>query len=219
MGIRAHIRYGRTVLRHKWFVFLAGVKTRAPLWRLIVHDWSKFTPAEWHPYVLSFNGPWGYRDRPRWVVEAFDRAWLHHQHANPHHWQHWLLNEDSPNPRYVIRGNGDGYECWIHDTKTDACVTVPQGDDLGGRDYQMLARLRDQLNRTDVSPQPMPDHFVREMVADWMGAGRAYNGEWPEPGEWKWLRENRPRMILHPITEYRLDKVIMEMEDTPDEQP
>lgn len=30
------------------------------------------------------------------VKEAFDRAWLSHIHENPHHWQHWLLQNDDP---------------------------------------------------------------------------------------------------------------------------
>lgn len=29
------------------------------------------------------------------VNRAFDRAWLSHQHRNPHHWQHHILREDS----------------------------------------------------------------------------------------------------------------------------
>ncbi len=56
----------------------------------------------------------------------FDQAWLHHQHANPHHWQHWVLHEDSG-----------------------------------------ALKLLD-----------MPEHFIREMVADWAGAGRAITGRW-----------------------------------------
>ena len=31
------------------------------------------------------------------VKHGFDLAWLHHQHNNPHHWQHWLLREDDGN--------------------------------------------------------------------------------------------------------------------------
>lgn len=29
------------------------------------------------------------------VKDAFDRAWLAHIHANPHHWQHWMLQNDT----------------------------------------------------------------------------------------------------------------------------
>lgn len=49
--MRPHLRYALYVARHKWFVLLAGRRTGAPLWRLLVHDWSKLTPAEWGAYV------------------------------------------------------------------------------------------------------------------------------------------------------------------------
>jgi hypothetical protein len=166
--MKAHLRYLSYVLRHKWFVLLAGRKAGAPLWRLLIHDWSKFTPAEWGAYVAYFYGPSAGDVAYRWFQQtvayyrtsgagigdghfrqlledeqrrkeqittereaAFDRAWLHHQHANPHHWQHWVLREDSGAVKLL----------------------------------------------------PMPEHFLREMVADWMGAGRAITGRW-EAGEW-----------------------------------
>jgi hypothetical protein len=84
--MKPHLKYASYVARHKWFVLRAGLKVRAPLWRLIIHDWSKLTPAEWGPYVRSFYGKQG---RTPEVRAAFDAAWLHHQHRNPHHWQHW----------------------------------------------------------------------------------------------------------------------------------
>jgi hypothetical protein len=168
--VRAHLRYLSYVLRHKWFVFLAGLKTGAPLWRLIVHDWSKFLPAEWFPYVAYFNGSppdlnpvyynpewreWAREDWKQRTARAFDRAWLHHQHANPHHWQHWLLREDD-----------------------------------GG-----LKRL------------PMPEHFIREMVADWMGAGQAQG----KPDVAAWYRQNAGRMVLHADTRARVEALLAEV--------
>lgn len=39
-------RFAWVILKHKWFVLLAGLEVGVPLWRLIIHDWSKFTPAE-----------------------------------------------------------------------------------------------------------------------------------------------------------------------------
>lgn len=50
------------------------------------HDISKWYPPEYEPYDAYFYGE---RDE-----EAFNRAWLHHIHNNPHHWQHWLLMND-----------------------------------------------------------------------------------------------------------------------------
>lgn len=151
--MRAHLKYLGYIVRHKWFVLLAGLKTGAPPWRLVVHDWSKLTPAEWRPYVLSFNGPWPYDARPPWLVDAFNRAWLHHQHANPHHWQHWILRLDD-----------------------------------GG-----------------IMALEMPEHFAREMVADWMGAGRAITGRW-EVAEW--YATNRARIHLNSATRALVESLI-----------
>ena len=53
------------------------------------HDSSKYDDEEYIPYCEYFYG-----DRTPEIVEEFDFAWLHHQHNNPHHWQHWILRED-----------------------------------------------------------------------------------------------------------------------------
>jgi hypothetical protein len=167
----ANMRYLSYVLRHKWFVLLAGLKTGAPVWRLLAHDLSKFLPAEWGAYVRKFYGAQPnlavlfhrYGGRPNheanvasWKAErdaAFDRAWLHHQHANPHHWQHWVLREDS-----------------------------------GA--VKLLA---------------MPEHFIREMVADWMGAGRAITGQWEAAA---WYLKNRDVIQLEEHTRIRVERLL-----------
>lgn len=150
LGLRAHLRYASYVVRHKWFVFRAGLKTRAPLWRLVIHDWSKLTPAEWTPYVRSFYGP---QPRTDATKGAFDAAWLRHQHRNPHHWQHYLLREDSGKLKTL----------------------------------------------------PIPEKFVREMVADWMGAGRAITGKW-EVAEW--YAKNRDTIQIEPSTRAAVEALL-----------
>ena len=164
----AHLRYLRYVIRHKWFVLVAGIKVRAPFWRLLIHDWSKFTPAEWWPYVEYFYtdrkssealdgisefgcveaAPFGF-----YVKDRFNVAWLHHQRRNKHHWQYWVLTEDS------------------------------------GKTF----------------PLPMPYPLAREMVADWMGAGRAITGRW-EVAEW--YAKNRETIHLHPDTRRYVEDVL-----------
>lgn len=56
------------------------------------HDESKHSKEEYQAYDDYFYGG----NRSHAVVEAFDLAWLHHIHNNPHHWQHWVLFEDDP---------------------------------------------------------------------------------------------------------------------------
>jgi len=43
----------------------------------------------------------------------------------------------------------------------------------------------------------MPEKYVREMLADWDGAGRAITGK-SDPGAW--YDRNGAKMILHPKT-------------------
>jgi uncharacterized protein DUF5662 len=152
-----HWRYAKYLARHKWFVFVAGLRLGVPLWRLIIHDWSKLLPCEWFPYVKSF---YGLQPRSDSTKRAFDQAWLHHQHFNPHHWQHWVLREDSGDTKLL----------------------------------------------------EMPENFVREMVADWCGAGRAITGKW-EVGVW--YRKNALRIQMNPATTLRVLELISDWEREP----
>lgn len=90
--MRKHFRYSIYLLRHKWFVFVAGRRLRVPLRRLLIHDWSKFLPAEWFAYVEKFYGD---KRTAEETQKNFSRAWLHHVHYNAHHWQYWIVREDS----------------------------------------------------------------------------------------------------------------------------
>jgi hypothetical protein len=106
-----HLRYLQYVLVHKWYVWKCGLRLGVPLWRLLVHDWSKFSWTEWTAYANYFYGDFPEHDPNdpnKWtrrgyygptsidIEEKFQRAWLHHIHLNDHHPQHWvLLNDDS----------------------------------------------------------------------------------------------------------------------------
>ena len=143
--MRPHLSYLTYLARHKWFVFVAGLRVGAPLWRLIIHDWSKFTSTEWGPYVRRFfSGRGSVLDKSA-DPEEFHRAWTHHWHLNPHHWEHWLAIGD---------GNA-------------------------------------------LQPLRIPEDFVREMVADWAGAGRAITGKWEVAA---WYQKNAARILLHPAS-------------------
>lgn len=87
--MKAHLLYLRYVLIHKWFVFLECWKLGIP-WRGVTHDLSKFSRAEWTPYVMKFFGDPGGLFSPA-EKATFAEAWQHHQACNDHHWQHWLL--------------------------------------------------------------------------------------------------------------------------------
>lgn len=74
----------RSLLIHKWYVFLAGRLVGVPFWRLIGHDWSKFWPVEFINYARF---KYGIKS-----IDGWAKAWLHHLHHNPHHSEHWILS-------------------------------------------------------------------------------------------------------------------------------
>lgn len=110
-----HWKYLCYLIRHKWYVGKACFR-RGLYWQGIIHDWSKFLTDEWFPYANYFyaerideefyqiakrvGGVFLY-GRECDFEEAFDKAWLKHQHRNPHHWQYWVLKEDSGNVKLL----------------------------------------------------------------------------------------------------------------------
>lgn len=173
--MEAHWKYFKYVMRHKWFVFWAGVSIGAPIWRLIIHDWSKFLPSEWFPYVDFF-----YTDKPQndfWlskklgyscyeltpfgllVRDKFDIAWNHHQKRNDHHWQHWVLIQD------------DG----------------------------------------EIINMPMTESAMLEMIADWVGAGKALKSDKPV---WVWYEGNKEKIRLRSETRKCVEQKLAEMKNS-----
>jgi len=143
------------VIRHKWFVLVAGLKInrmvidKIPLRRLFLHDISKLLPSEFFPYAEHFYGnknqgikhgrdSSGYYKPTDTGDDAFDFAWLLHQKRNPHHWQWWLLPEDD-----------------------------------GG------IKILSMMKKTNLDST-----YLAEMVADWYGAGRAIQGSWQNARQW-----------------------------------
>jgi hypothetical protein len=49
----------------------------------------------------------------------------------------------------------------------------------------------------------MPAQAEREMIADWMGAGRAINGTWDAT---IWYAKNKDKIHLHPATRARVEE-------------
>lgn len=146
------------VMRHKWFVLVVGLRLGGiPLWRLLAHDWQKFSRWEFMAYARKTAGGY-HNDKDEAIEEAFTAAWLHHENTAPHHRGYW----------------------------------IPRSGKMKGR------------------PLPMPETYVREMVADWLGAGRAYTGSWDMT---EWLNEKAPTHQadgIHLDTELLLDKVLAE---------
>jgi hypothetical protein len=164
--IGPHYKYAKYVVRHKYYVFIYCMKLNVALWQALIHDWTKFLPVEWFPYVDFFYGRVlrpvgagknGYMHLPGEDAD-FDAAWNHHQKVNPHHWQYWVLIRDNDEPKLL--------------------------------------------------PLRMPEKYVREMVADWCGAGRA-QGHGDDIREWYAM--NKDKMFLHDETRALVEALIGEV--------
>lgn len=64
-----------------------------------------------------------------------------------------------------------------------------------------------------LSPVAMPETYLREMVADWIGAGITYSGKMDPQG---WYEANGDKMILHPASRRLLEMIL---EDAPTYYP
>lgn len=179
--MRRHLAYLKYVLRHKWYVFWACLELGVPIWIALLHDWDKFLPDEWVPYARTFYKP----DGSKQYVESveFARAWMLHQHRNKHHWQWWLNAGRVALPRTNImvwdRGN----------------PSILIGERVWDWDGEISIR------------EPMPAVYRREMLADWIGAGKALG----KPNTWEWYEDNKDKIKLHPETrawiEQQLDAI------------
>lgn len=98
--LEKHIRYVNTA--HEWFLShmrdeISDILLNASLMNVIEspHDMSKRSEDEYSAYDTHFYG-----NRTEESEKAYQYAWLHHLHNNPHHWQHWVLinDDDDHNP-------------------------------------------------------------------------------------------------------------------------
>lgn len=78
--------YLDSLIAHITYVREAGRKLGVDEIQLRDHDQSKFSFEELPYYVRNFHGDKGDPD-------GFAMAWLHHIHANPHHWQYFIFSD------------------------------------------------------------------------------------------------------------------------------
>lgn len=87
---RLFLKYNRALIEHKLWVLWFGIVRVGgiPLWRLFVHDLSKYHPVEYWARFRCMYLEAIPDTHPDWVA-ALD---YHHAH-NAHHWQHWVIDD------------------------------------------------------------------------------------------------------------------------------
>jgi hypothetical protein len=86
-----YVAYFLYIVKHKWLVFkecaAIGLFRRG-----VLHDLSKFSPAEFFPYADRF---FSNEERTAKKDAAFHKAVLHHYQHNEHHPEHWVINGEA----------------------------------------------------------------------------------------------------------------------------
>jgi len=98
--VKCFVTYLTYLIRHRWFVMIECWKMKL-YWQGLVHDWHKFLPSEFIPYMHRFGGgiqrgrdDKGYYNPNDTGDPAFDLAWFLHQKRCYHHWQSWCIPLD-----------------------------------------------------------------------------------------------------------------------------
>lgn len=67
-----------------------------------------------------------------------------------------------------------------------------------------------KYDRGDSEDLPMPDIYIKEMIADWIGAGWAITGKWDNL--FSWYKKNDVGRFLHPDTKNKVESILDDME-------
>lgn len=77
----------KTITRHRWIV-RAGCFKVGLYWQGLIHDLSKYAPAEFKTGIRYFQGNRSPNAAER-QEKGYSEAWMHHKGRNRHHYEYW----------------------------------------------------------------------------------------------------------------------------------
>jgi Family of unknown function (DUF5662) len=181
MKLRAHWRYAGYVWRHKVFVFRAARRLGVP-WLGLLHDWSKLLPDEWFPYVESFyGGPF------------LDGSW----------------GGKNQRPKAVADAFDRAYLAHVHRNKHHPYAWVAYVNPLPQRTAALAPGVERPM--ATYTTLPMPERYVREMLADWEGA-RLAGSDGAKGSTREWYAERGASLPLHAETRVLVERLLAELD-------
>lgn len=72
------------LIKHKFYIFIGGLKYKVPIHLLILHDLDKF---QWNK-IKTYSNYW-YGDKK--LYREYLYSFNDHVHSSKHHWEHWIL--------------------------------------------------------------------------------------------------------------------------------
>lgn len=169
-----HRKYASYVLRHKFHVFIASYQLGVP-WLGLIHDLSKLRPSEWFPYANFFYG------KKQTESELLSGMGFSKEEAERIKKVGWHKPTETNDKKYDLawflhlRRNKHHWQYWI----------IPNDND-------------------GVKAMQIPEKYIREMVSDWKGAGKALH----HPDDILWYNTNKDKMVIHPDSRKRIEKLL-----------
>lgn len=125
-----------------------------------------------------------------------------------HDWTKFLLSEWLPYAEYFYGDKetpSPGKYGYCHTAGSDAAFDAAWNhhQKRNKHHWQYWLLVNDD-NDGGYIPLPMPDAYMREMVADWVGAGKAQG----KPDTAAWYEENKAKMVLHPRTRLKVELLL-----------
>lgn len=98
-------KYFKYLCAHKYYVwkFARNFRLKVSILQLLLHDLSKFKPSEFGSYATYYYCKDGLLDGigfgksiiEGWLKTDLDFAFNNHQKRNKHHWQYWIMINNS----------------------------------------------------------------------------------------------------------------------------
>ncbi len=161
----------RTVLVHKSYVFLYCAYAGIPF-RGFMHDWSKFSPAEFCPSVQFYNG----RSSPVGLcreIEGYSPGWLHHKGRNRHHHEYWQDVVDESGKVVMTPNTVVPIPMPFPYALEMICDTIAASRAYNGSrfSYELLMKWWNFYNSRPVNMHPKTKRFAQAMYEELLRVG------------------------------------------------
>ena len=155
-------------------------------WSINNHDKSKLSEEEYEAYDAYFNGD----KTNKKVKNEFEKAWLHHIHNNPHHWQYYILREDDPKE-------------------------IGEFEKVSGAENPQFSNILEDENDDfyafcKVKLLEIPDNYILEMVCDW------WSFSWDKGNLFEifdWYEVHKNLIQMHPKSREKVEKMLGELKN------
>lgn len=175
-------------------MYLACRDLHLPFWQSALHDLSKFRPSEWIPYAKYFYGGPRVGDTLTWVNGNGDKVIVNVLVVKHSKW--------GGNTTLSVKDKYEGpnippfFDIYYADTEEGR--TALQKFNIAWNHHQKRNPHHWQywlltLDDGTTEALQMPTWYVREMIADWVGAGRAITGKIEV---WSWYEKNKKKILL-----------------------